>query len=134
LQGPCGAPITALRQWSWQAAGVERSGRQLQGALLQCAQLGEQLKLERVLAPILQLEPGQSRSVSSSQEQQLVRLWECRQRLQTTVLLLQAAHFRQESRGGHFRCDAPATLPYWQHHTLQQRGQPIRSSAGLDNR
>ena len=21
LQGPCGAPITALRQWSWQAAG-----------------------------------------------------------------------------------------------------------------
>ena len=134
LQGPCGAPITALRQWSWQAAGVERSGRQLQGALQQCEQLREQLNLERALAPILQLEPGQSRSLSSSQEQQLGWLWECRQRLQTTVLLLQAAHFRQESRGGHFRCDAPATLPYWQHHTLQQRGQPIRSSAGLDNR
>jgi L-aspartate oxidase len=134
LEGPCGAPITALRQWSWQAAGVERSGRQLQAALQQCEQLREQLRLDRALAPILQLEPGHSRSLSSSQEQQLGWLWECRQRLQTTLLLLEAAHFRQESRGGHFRCDAPATLPYWQHHTLQQRDQPIRSSAGLDNR
>ena len=134
LEGPCGAPITALRQWSWQAAGVERSGRQLQAALQQCERLGEQLRLDRALAPILQLEPGQSFSLSSSQEQQLGWLWECRQRLQTTALLLEAAQFRQESRGGHFRCDAPATLPYWQHHTLQQRDQPIRSSAGLDNR
>ena len=113
---------------------MERSGRQLQEALRQCAHLGEQLKLERALAPIVQLAPAQSRSLSSSQEQQLGWLWECRQRLQTTVLLLQAAHFRQESRGGHFRCDAPATLPYWQHHTLQQRDQPIRSSAGLETR
>ena len=74
LQGPCGAPITALRQWSWKAAGVERSGRQLQGALEQCEQLGEQLNLERALAPILQLEPDQSRSLSSSQEQQQVEV------------------------------------------------------------
>ena len=83
LAGPCGAPITALRQWSWQAAGVERSGRQLQQAPRDCEQLREQLRLDRALAPILQLEPGQSRSLSPSQEQQLGWLWECRQRLQT---------------------------------------------------
>jgi len=134
LEGPCGEPITALRHWSWQAAGVERSGHQLQQARRQCQQLKEQLGLERARAPILELEPGQSRRLSSSQEQQLGWLWECRQRLQTTELLLEAAHFRKESRGGHFRCDAPAALPYWQHHTLQQRDQPIRSSAGPDNR
>ena len=108
-----------------------RMGRSLERWI---GELREQLRLDRALAPILQLEPGQSRSLSSSQEQQLGWLWECGQRLQTTVLLLDAAHFRQESRGGHFRCDAPATVPYWQHHTLQQRNQPIRSSAGPDNR
>jgi L-aspartate oxidase len=134
LEGPCGEPIAALRQWSWQAAGVERSGHQLQRARQQCLELSKQLELDRVLAPVLQLEPGQCRSLSSRQEQQLGWLWECRQRLQTTALLLEAANFRKESRGGHYRCDAPATLPYWQHHTLQQRDQPIRSSAGPDNR
>jgi L-aspartate oxidase len=38
-----------------------------------------------------------------------------------TELLLDAAHFRQESRGGHYRLDAPAPQAFWQRHTLQRR-------------
>jgi L-aspartate oxidase len=48
-----------------------------------------------------------------------------RQRLVLAELLLEAALFRQESRGGHFRLDAPLTQPFWCRHTLQQRCQQI---------
>jgi L-aspartate oxidase len=41
--------------------------------------------------------------------------------------LLEAALFRQESRGGHYRLDAPARAPFWQCHSLQERGQRIRT-------
>ena len=80
------------------------------------------------------LQPGERWELQTGQIVQLGWLWECRQRLITTGLLLEAAGFRSESRGGHFRSDAPASLPYWQHHTLQQRGKTIKSSAGPDSR
>jgi len=37
-------------------------------------------------------------------------------------LLIEAAAFRQESRGGHFRIDAPSPQPFWRCHTVQQKG------------
>jgi succinate dehydrogenase/fumarate reductase flavoprotein subunit len=52
-----------------------------------------------------------------------------RQRLVLAELLCQAALFRDESRGGHFREDAPAPQPFWQRHTVQQRGRAIATSA-----
>jgi L-aspartate oxidase len=48
-------------------------------------------------------------------------------RLQVSELLLEAALFRQESRGGHFRLDAPAAQPFWRCHSLQQRHRLISS-------
>jgi L-aspartate oxidase len=51
------------------------------------------------------------------------------QRLRLAALLLEAALFRQESRGGHYRLDAPAAQPFWRCHTLQQRGQRIHTEA-----
>jgi L-aspartate oxidase len=47
------------------------------------------------------------------------------QRLLVSELLLEAALFRQESRGGHYRLDAPAAQPFWRRHTLQRRDQGI---------
>jgi len=52
-------------------------------------------------------------------------LQELRQRLVLAELLMEAALFREESRGGHFRLDAPLTQPFWCRHTLQQRCQQI---------
>jgi len=43
----------------------------------------------------------------------------------TTSLLLEASLFRRESRGGHFRSDSPATLPYWKCHSNQKLGSEI---------
>jgi L-aspartate oxidase len=54
---------------------------------------------------------------------------ELRQRLVLAELLCQAALFRDESRGGHFREDAPAPQPFWQRHTVQERGRAITTSA-----
>ena len=130
LRKPCNSAIQKLRQLSWQAAGVERNGCHLLQAHMEWRRLQNQLNLNGALASLLHLEPGECWELQAGQIEQLGWLWECRQRLITTGLLLEAAGFRRESRGGHFRSDAPASLPYWQHHTLQQRGQPIRSSAG----
>ncbi|MFZ9974847.1 MAG: L-aspartate oxidase, partial [Vulcanococcus sp.] len=57
------------------------------------------------------------------------RAHDLQQRLVVTQLLLEAALFRQESRGGHFRVDAPAAQPFWRRHTVQQRHQTIRTEA-----
>jgi L-aspartate oxidase len=52
---------------------------------------------------------------------------ELRQRLVLAELLIEAAAFRQESRGGHFRTDAPAAQPFWRCHTIQSRNQAIHT-------
>jgi L-aspartate oxidase len=50
---------------------------------------------------------------------QQVRLWgELDNLLTVAQLLLKSAHFRQESRGGHYRGDYPHTDPQWQVHTV----------------
>ena len=46
-------------------------------------------------------------------------------------LLMEAALFRQESRGGHHRTDAPAAQPFWQRHTDQQRDRPLSTARVL---
>jgi L-aspartate oxidase len=43
-------------------------------------------------------------------------------------LMIEAALFRCESRGGHHRYDAPAPQPFWQCHTVQERGRRIRTT------
>ncbi|MEB3325827.1 MAG: L-aspartate oxidase, partial [Cyanobacteriota bacterium] len=54
-------------------------------------------------------------------------LHELRQRLVLAELLMEAALFREESRGGHFRTDAPARQPFWQRHSRQEIGKVIQT-------
>jgi L-aspartate oxidase len=56
----------------------------------------------------------------------LHELW---QRLVLAELLMEAAQFREESRGGHFRTDVPARQPYWQRHSRQRIGKAIQTEA-----
>ena len=56
-------------------------------------------------------------------------LQELHQRQVLAGLLIEAALFRAESRGGHHRTDAPAPQPFWQRHTDQQLGCPASTAA-----
>lgn len=42
--------------------------------------------------------------------------------LTLSLIIIQAALSREESRGGHFRTDFPLTEEYWKKHSVQQRG------------
>jgi L-aspartate oxidase len=64
-----------------------------------------------------------------SGREDLLGLQDLRQRLVLAELLIEAARFRQESRGGHFRTDAPAAQPFWRRHSVQEWGKEIRTRA-----
>ena len=121
--------ISALRQLCWQVAGVERQGPSLGRALAQVR--GQRLALEQ--EPLLrqgrELEPGDQFQLGRASLGVLRLQQELRQRLVLAELLIEAAAFRQESRGGHFRTDAAAAQPFWQCHTLQQKDRDIRTRA-----
>ncbi|MCX5946218.1 MAG: L-aspartate oxidase [Cyanobacteria bacterium] len=117
-----------LRLSCWRVAGVERRRGDLAPALQtvhrQRAELEGAPALRHCLDQIpgdraLLLGPGEASALAAAQD--------LLQRLSVAEMLLEAALFRQESRGGHYRLDAPAPAPYWQCHSLQQRGQRIRT-------
>jgi L-aspartate oxidase len=75
------------------------------------------------------LQPQQHCGLEATASAWIRRAHDLQQRLVVTELLLEAALFRQESRGGHFREDAPAKQAFWQRHTLQQRDHAIATEA-----
>ena len=115
----------SLRQLCWQVAGVERQPLPLRRALLWVQQQAAELAANTALIQSddqpsdswMELEGPSSTWLRTAQD--------LRQRLVLAELLLEAALFRQESRGGHFRLDAPAAQPFWCRHSLQQRDQRI---------
>ena len=48
-------------------------------------------------------------------------------RQMSSLLMLEACLFREESRGGHFRDDFPTSVPFWQCHTRQIKGKNIHT-------
>ncbi|MFM8277920.1 MAG: L-aspartate oxidase [Cyanobium sp.] len=119
--------IIALRQLCWQVAGVERQGAALRRALGPIR--NQRLELESLILwrRGAELAPGTRLELDRQQLASLGLLQELRQRLVLAQLLVEAADFRQESRGGHFRTDAPSAQPFWRRETVQVRGQPIRT-------
>ena len=118
------AQISALRDLCWQVAGVERSAHALAPALLHVRRQRQQLEASPAWQRLQALPPGQSLQLSASDLPALQRLQELHQRLVLAGLLIEAALFRSESRGGHHRTDAPAAQPFWQRHTDQHHQQP----------
>ncbi|MFM7312586.1 MAG: L-aspartate oxidase, partial [Cyanobium sp.] len=117
--------IADLRQLCWQAAGVERSAAGLSPALDWVRQQRALLRPQRLLQASRSLDPGERLTLQSEQSTQLLRLQDLQQRLVLAELLMEAALGRGESRGGHFRRDAPAAQPFWQVHSVQERGRPL---------
>ena len=124
--------IDALRQLCWQAAGVERHGSDLAHALRQVQQQRQELEGEALLQHCHGLEPGHQLQLEGPRLAELQLSQNLRQRLVLAELLIEAALFRGESRGGHHRVDAPAPQPFWRRHSLQQRGHAIGTAAVQD--
>jgi L-aspartate oxidase len=119
--------IASLRQLCWQVAGVERNGGELTAALREVRQRRGRVEAEPMLRAVQDQEAGVPLELSGTTATGLRALHDLRQRLVLAELLIEAASFRSESRGGHFRTDAPSTQPFWQCHTLQARGQGIHT-------
>jgi L-aspartate oxidase len=118
-----------LRSLCWQVAGVERQGSQLRQGLKQLQGLRQQIQEDRWLEATAAMAPWHSTSLDATECAWISHAHDLRQRLVVTQLLLEAALFRQESRGGHFRVDAPAAQPFWRRHSVQRRHQPISTEA-----
>ena len=128
-QGELAHRISSLRQLCWSVAGVERSGHELAAALPQVRQQRGDLEGHPGWQQVQALEPGQALAVDERQDSSLRLLQELHHRSVLAELLISAALFREESRGGHFRTDAPASQPFWQRHSLQHKGRSITTSA-----
>jgi len=123
------AQINALRDLCWQVAGVERNAYTLGPALQQLRGQRRQLEASQAWRQLQIVEPGQSVQFEPAAVPALRRLQELQQRLVLTELLIEAALFRTESRGGHHRTDSPHAQPFWQRHTDQQRHLPPSTAA-----
>ena len=121
--------IQELRQLCWQVAGVEREPTPLRDALLAAQQQAADLASVALLDQVANLPSDAHLPLDGSTGSWLRSAHDLQQRLRLAALLLEAALFRQESRGGHYRLDAPAAQPFWRCHTLQQRWQRIHTEA-----
>ncbi|MFO0017533.1 MAG: L-aspartate oxidase [Synechococcaceae cyanobacterium] len=119
--------IVGLRQLCWQVAGVERQGPSLRRALGRIQRQRLELESHSLWRRGAELAPGWRLELNPIQHHSLALLHELRQRLVLAQLLVDAAAFRQESRGGHFRTDVPAPQPFWRRETVQVRGQQIQT-------
>jgi len=131
-QADLGRSIAALRQLCWRVAGVERHGHSLAAALSRVHGDRQQLEAEPAWRQMQHLEPGRQLALEPGQEGSLRLLQDLHKRLVLAELLIAAALFRQESRGGHFRTDAPASQPFWRRHSLQRRQRGL-STAAVDD-
>jgi L-aspartate oxidase len=115
----------ALPRLLWQSAGICREGDSMQAAIAQVQAWQttfQTLPLRQTLSQTLS-RPTAGQPVPDLTAEDC-RLWaETRNLLEVADLLLQSAHYRTESRGGHYRTDYPHTDPAWAVHTVVQRYQ-----------
>ncbi len=121
--------ITALRQLCWQVAGVERRGSSLGKALSLVRRQRQELENLPLLRAVAGHGPGIRLELSPPERERLLVFQDLRQRLVLAELLFGAARFREESRGGHFRTDAPAAQPFWRRHSVQRIDRQITTRA-----
>ena len=124
--------IEQLRQLCWRRAGVERSAAGLRQALGNVKAHEQQLEQQALLQALLRDDPCAPRLLAESSRRDLNLLLDLHHRLLTSRLMLEACLFRGESRGGHYRSDAPAPLPQWRQHSRQQRQRGIVTRAVRD--
>jgi L-aspartate oxidase len=118
-----------LRQLCWSVAGVERSSGKLQEALPEVRRQRQCFEGKAIWRNVQEQPPEVCFQLDGAHVSRFLLLHEFRQRLVLAELLMEAALFRVESRGGHYRTDAPARQPFWQRHSRQERGREIHTDA-----
>jgi L-aspartate oxidase len=123
--------LEQLRQLCWSVAGVERSAERIRRALQSVRQQRQGLEQEALWQIVERQSPEVCFAMEPKQVAGFLLLNELRQRLVLAELLMEASLFREESRGGHFRKDAPARQPFWERHSRQEKGMAIQTD-GVD--
>ena len=116
-----------IRDLCWTMAGVNRREDAMAMAQQQLQALAHGLDHRPELAWLKTSAPGDRHPILP-QAMGLLRRWvEVEHLCALGLLLLEAARFRRESRGGHHRLDHPAQQPFWRRHSRQQQGRAISS-------
>lgn len=118
-----------LSQWRqqlpevlWRCAGISRTAKDLESGLDQVRQWRSQWQVLAMTQQLLNRDLTQDWQLTGEGVAHL-RLWnDLRNLIEIGELILASAHFRQESRGGHYRADFPETDPAWQVHTRVRYG------------
>ncbi len=118
--------IDELRKLCWLNLGVSRNKVNM-GEFLHYIQ-GDMNKLEKnvLLNSLPKIKFDQKIKLSERNRRALNLLLDLKNRQITTITLLKACLFREESRGGHYRDDFPDRDNNWECHTRQQLHKKIQ--------
>ena len=118
--------IDGLRKLCWANLGVSRNKKSMIKMLNSLQLEIDQLKINPLLRCLENIEIDQQIKFSEPNRRGLNVLLDLHNRQITTLLLLKACLFREESRGGHYRDDFPDKDKNWECHTRQQLDQKIQ--------
>ena len=111
----------AIPRLVWQHAGICREASGMTTAIAQLHTWQQEFAELPLTHALHSLSPDHASGISAPSEPVPLRLWaEVRNLIAIAQLILTSAHYRTESRGGHYRNDFPTPDPRWQVHTLVQ--------------
>tara|TARA_B100000886_G_scaffold32424_1_gene20233 strand:- start:179 stop:694 length:516 start_codon:yes stop_codon:yes gene_type:complete len=118
--------IDELRKLCWSNLGVSRNKANMSKFLHNIQDDISQLQKNDLLSSLEKIELYQKIKLSERNRRAFNLLLDLKNRQITTITLLKACLFREESRGGHFRVDFPDKDNNWECHTRQQIDQIIQ--------
>jgi L-aspartate oxidase len=118
--------IDELRKLCWLNLGVSRNKSNMNKFLNYIKSDMVQSQKNELLSSLEKIKLDQKIKLNERNRRALNLLIDLKNRQITTITLLNACLFREESRGGHYRDDYPDKAKKWECHTRQQLGQKIQ--------
>ncbi len=118
--------IDELRKLCWLNLGVSRNKVNMSKFLNYIQNDINKLNKNDLLNSLEKIKFDQKIKLSERNRRALNLLLDLKNRQITTIILLKACLFREESRGGHYRDDFPDKDKNWECHTRQQLDQKIQ--------
>ncbi len=118
--------IDELRRLCWSNLGVSRNKANMSKFLNNIQADISQLQKNGLLSSLEKIKFHQEIKLSERNRRTLNLLLDLKNRQITTITLLKACLFREESRGGHYRDDFPDKDKKWECHTRQQLDKKIQ--------
>ncbi len=118
--------IDELRKLCWLNLGVSRNKVNMSKFLNYIQNDIDKLHKNDLLNSLEKIKFDQKIKLSERNRRTLNLLLDLKNRQTTTITLLKACLFREESRGGHYRDDFPDKEKNWECHTRQQLDQKIK--------